>query len=785
MSKRNLLQFYSFSNLLVGIGGIFFLLQQKSEEKSQVIFGLSLRKIFLILIISLLVIGIFFISNSLRRKSTTDRFSAPLLQKLSSDPFLLLICSFLLLAVSFSTVFLILDTIFNPDQSLALMAGKILGFLIFSAYLSLLTFLIFLLPIILDSVKSHQGENASRGRSIFTFVIFMFLWMKGIALLFNQQLNSLNGDLFFTVFTWAGILLAGLLIFFTFFPWAQSRGASFLLSAHAIWYILFVGIVLMIFLVGHIAYGANDDYYMMLIASGQIDGLPNPHLVYSNVLIGKILTSLYGLTLDINWYSIYLLLALFISCLILLRAILNQSKEQSVPYLLLAIFFLFVPRMFFTVNFTSTAMMCAFAGLILLFESVPQSIHKLPWGKLAGGVLLLTLSGLIRFQALGLTLLLFLPFLAMTLLKKRALPLFFALLLVGGLTITTYLLNQQAYANDPEWGTYLAYNQERGAISGTPKLKNDVQHQAFWDELGWGESGYELFANWVFVDRDVFTLQSLQAINQEYRYSLNDASTVFQSYKSLATNNPFEVLAFLGTLVFIFYPSRSIPGKQKRWLALTLTYSCLFLLGLSIYLRLPYYILVPTLLMICISLLYENQTITFSTELPSLPHSSEKKALVFFAVLLFCQSMLLTRTDQINLTRQFSRNYIIKEVKDALPRDHDSLVVVQATNFPLEWVSPLQSRTLPFDIVPTGWMINSPEYNHQLKKYGITNLMDVIASDPDIYLLGDGQDLIVDYLGAMHNVSAHEVGIGTFYLQYDRTFSQIYLTQLIEDSNTR
>jgi len=205
------------------------------------------------------------------------------------------------------------------------------------------------------------------------------------------------------------------------------------------------------------------------------------------------------------------------------------------------------------------------------------------------------------------------------------------------------------------------------------------------------------------------------------------------------------------------------------------------LLGLSIFLRLPYYIFVPALLILCLILLYEGQ---IKDEFSSTSQFAlnQKKELAFFAFLLFCQSLLLVRTDQINLTHQVSRDYILAEVTNALPQDRDSLVVVEAGSFPLEWVSPLRNQTLPFAIVPTGWMINSPEYNHQLEKYGINNLMDSLASNPNLYLLENNQELVLHYLADVKGISAHEVDLLSLPLQFERSYSQVELSQLVEDS---
>jgi len=774
------------TNFLVGLWAIIELFQTKSETKSVLILGLSARKILLIFFI-VLILGtmLYFWIKSLQSQAQNNPFSK-LFAFLYNDNNIKVFFSLLLMILSFFAFFFALSSFWDQSSYLAMISSKIQGFLFFIGYLFLSTLIFFHFWF-----NNHHNENDKHWsnwlKQIPFFVVVQLIWLE----FFNFALQPLsqsiklldikNNNHFFIISFWIFLFLLG--------SWFSINLSSHLvnikirvtLKNHSTWYSVFCLTILLLLLFGNMSYGANDDYFMMLTASGQINGIADPHLIYSNVLIGQTLTGMFHLWPGINWYTTYLLLALFLSSLILLGAILNHFNKQGIPWVPLTIFFIFVPRLFFTVNFTSTAMMCAFAGLILLLNSAVEPSAKAHWGQLGGGVLFLTLSGMIRFQALGLSLLLFLPLFITIPLKKKSLPLLLALLCAGGLSLAAVWVNQQAYLSSPEWNTYLQYNQERGAIHGTPKLKDDESHQAFWQELGWGESGYQLFKNWLFVDRDVFTLQNLQAINQEYRYSLNEPDTIFQSYQTLASQNPFEILALLGVYCVIFVSPRSISTRQRKWLIGTSFYAVLLLLGLSIFLRLPYYIFVPALLILCLILLYEGQ---IKDEFSSTSQFAlnQKKELAFFAFLLFCQSLLLVRTDQINLTHQVSRDYILAEVTNALPQDRDSLVVVEAGSFPLEWVSPLRNQTLPFAIVPTGWMINSPEYNHQLEKYGINNLMDSLASNPNLYLLGNNQELVLHYLADVKGVSAHEVDLLSLPLQFERSYSLVKLSQLVEDS---
>jgi len=101
------------------------------------------------------------------------------------------------------------------------------------------------------------------------------------------------------------------------------------------------------------------------------------------------------------------------------------------------------------------------------------------------------------------------------------------------LSAGAYLINKVAYANDPEWGPYLVYNQQRGTISGTPRASGAAADEPLWDSIGWGKSGYALFSNWYFIDNQVFTVDSFKVINSVHANRFNDLQQVKDTLDNL------------------------------------------------------------------------------------------------------------------------------------------------------------------------------------------------------------------------------------------------------------
>jgi len=132
---------------------------------------------------------------------------------------------------------------------------------------------------------------------------------------------------------------------------------------------MFALIVVLIFTVGHPVFGANDDYAMMSIASGLIDGNPDAHLMFTNILIGTVLKFLYSFTTSVDWYGLYLILVLLVSAFALLKILIDLFRGTISRPIALLIFFIFMPRLIFSFNFTSVAMIACFTGISLLARS--------------------------------------------------------------------------------------------------------------------------------------------------------------------------------------------------------------------------------------------------------------------------------------------------------------------------------------------------------------------------------------------------------------------------------
>jgi len=793
MQKNNRLKYhiYRYSNLLVSILCLFQLFLNKSEEKSSLFLGYSWRKIILSLIILLIIFAIFTLREKILNKpknKVLNRFWL-FFARTSQVPVIRSLWTIgLFFIFGYSLIFLLYIFI-NPFSNYSQLASKILGFLLFINFFSLTTLLVEAdISIFSSSSKKFNLKIRERIQEISLINLFFFelIYSQFIFIVFNnvgtkiQSIDRQNGNHFLFISLWILIGLSGCVIYTYLIKIKPDRVniTRAIFRNNRIYYLILVSLVILILLFGHISYGANDDYSMMTIASGQIDGNPDAHLVYTNIIIGELLEILYTPFPSVNWYSIYLISVLFISSFILLRVLLSFFTCYPIKNIVSLVYFVFIPRFFYSFSFTTIAILGCFAGILLLIRTTAYPGGKRQWMEIFLGIFLVFMSGLIRLYAMLYVGLLMTPALLYIIFKLNKKILLYLMLIPLFLAFVSYIIDNQAYITNPEWNQYRTYNLERGMIHGTPKIRDNSSQQQFFDSIGWHQLGLRLFTGWFFIDTQVFSLESLKAINSAYKYSINDVSTVINTYDNLIKNNGSETFVFIAIVSLVFSFSQGGGNKIKKALVFILIYLIGIISVLSFVLRMPDYILMPSLLIFTIYILAIGND-AIDPDIKTLKRIFPFTFYILFlvAVLIF-QTFVLINLDQTNLHDQETRTYLIKGVNDKISSTINPLVVFQGGVVPDDWVSPLSGQDIPFDYVPTGWLINSPPYNHMLKKHGIENLINAVYDRPNVYLFGLAENDVIEYLSEVKHIKVKEVEHYEFYISNIHYYSHIDLVRL-------
>src|SRR5262245_21796544 len=152
----------------------------------------------------------------------------------------------------------------------------------------------------------------------------------------------------------------------------------------------------------------NDDVGMMLLSSGTTLSLvPTEYLLFTNIVLGTLLRTMYQLKASVPWYPLYLVGCLLIAHVAILYVIVERNRSL-IFVLLYVVYFALCSQFFLTsLQFTMVAAITAIAGIaLLLFRSSvdddePGARSRLGqfWSnRTIPGIAVLFLSSLVRFD---------------------------------------------------------------------------------------------------------------------------------------------------------------------------------------------------------------------------------------------------------------------------------------------------------------------------------------------------------------------------------------------------
>lgn len=286
--------------------------------------------------------------------------------------------------------------------------------------------------------------------------------------------------------------------------------------------------LILVLLFCDIKYEISDDFIADAVLSGAYTGEYNPHMLFSNVLLGNVLVFFYSHTSHISWYFVNLMVMGFAAIFTVnYLCIKKNSRVIGVLFAVLSTVF-FTDDLFILPSFTKTASAAIAAGGFLLIETLWTQSEKKPSASSTISIILasaLMLSGsLLRFTCVYLAA----PFVALMfllkviqqrkdekLVRKVLTKAGCCLLLLFGLflfqLIGNYINNQS-----PEYKNYYQYNAARARITDTSIVEWESYEEDFKD-LGLDDLDYDMLNSWSFADNDNYTVSKLNEIGKVYQ----------------------------------------------------------------------------------------------------------------------------------------------------------------------------------------------------------------------------------------------------------------------------
>lgn len=295
-------------------------------------------------------------------------------------------------------------------------------------------------------------------------------------------------------------------------------------SKQALWLSLAINALLFAVCYGLLypSFGTVDDTEMQLVISGQmLSPEPQAQVRWSHWFLGMMLSNLYQLNKTVPWYGLSFYLAHFLSMTGLLYVTLRLQGSYWRLAMYLAAFCIAELPLLQTVQFTSTAIVAASSGAILLWWALRAPKKAEVIASLIIGVILVVWATLLRKEVFYLMAIVTSPLLihAIFYQKKywwsRAIAISAVLLLCIGLLGIQRLMVQQ----DAGWKDYF----ERQETGVPPALLdydwegyrwNTVTADKYHAEVGWSYNDYILYKSWFMADTAVYGTTSFKKIKE-------------------------------------------------------------------------------------------------------------------------------------------------------------------------------------------------------------------------------------------------------------------------------
>lgn len=318
-------------------------------------------------------------------------------------------------------------------------------------------------------------------------------------------------------------------------------------------------------------YEVSDDFVMSTIISGAYGYGENPHLMFSNIMIGYILFPLYKLIPHISWYFIMHVVVIFVSSTIVTYILMERLERIKAAMLSSFLILFFVNDMYILVQFTKTAMFAVMVGSLFFLDAL---FYEKGNRRMVMGGILCIVGTWIRYSIIymaGGFLILILTYEGLRIIrettnKKKLSKRFYRIIISGciliGFACGSNRVDAYMYSKNDGYAFFNEYGTARSRIVDYV----DYGYEKYAEELekiGVSENDYNMMKKWCFADNDYFTLERMKkaadiivSYNKKHWNGWEDLIERIQNRK--ITNYPVFWANILLVFIGIFLNCRNI-----------------------------------------------------------------------------------------------------------------------------------------------------------------------------------------------------------------------------------
>jgi hypothetical protein len=522
----------------------------------------------------------------------------------------------------------------------------------------------------------------------------------------------------------------------------RSRENAFLFLTQGLLFSIFLSL-------GIVRFHTNDDYGFFFISNGQSYGYPSDQLLFVGRIIGYLVSFLESNFPWMNWYPSLMAASTLFAISIFFKVCLNLNRKVSANmyFWLSLIGFTFFGSLFlFRLQFTQTALLCAAAGTFLFLNRHSKFDSLVAFLLLALGI-----SWRLEAGLLGTFLVFFVYFVVQgksffpVFLRKSPLV-FLGLLVFAGCNVL--LWNKFSFVLSNEERNYLNYDALRGQLHGTRYLES-MNAGKFASTVGLSPNDWELFRNFYFANKEVFSLETLRLLvsNSNSNGLVEKFSNLSGFFKDVLIAQ-LPIIAYSILLSSTFFINTKVKQVLHFWI-------CIFIPVFFIYCiaRMPSRVLLPILFVSCFLFFIlrqlNPQKIEMEDSLPihsfKIEYAGKNKIVILKSSLtqIFLSLTILFVGGLIlyDVSKQvFISNVVEGENLNSLRTYQSDKPIIAFPSFysPIIHVSPFsntkENLSIWSSIIPFGTTIGSPDFVQNLKDKGISQDLFGSILDGDAYL---------------------------------------------------
>lgn len=311
----------------------------------------------------------------------------------------------------------------------------------------------------------------------------------------------------------------------------------------------------------NIKYEVSDDFIMEMVASGAYTGQPDAHIMFSNVILGWILTVFYRINADISWYFFLQMLLCLCSYIAMTYVLTHKLRTAAAVFTVITLTAFTAQDLYVLPQFTKTAAAASMSGLLLIIYGV---FYKKKWYVCLLGGVLAVFGALVRRKAFYIAVLFAVIMVIYEsirvihsekwsfkqILCKAWIP--GALVLISVMLCGT--VNRLSYSSNSDYSAYHEFSTVRSQIldyyfPGYGECSEEFQ------EIGISENDYVMILCWDFADPGFFTTEKMQQVldivneNRNQKHATIIEALRFIKYRQL--KYPLTIFCFVVGLLCI------------------------------------------------------------------------------------------------------------------------------------------------------------------------------------------------------------------------------------------